>query len=61
MHRDGRHVFGNSSAESDDAGDICGVGRLADTSKDHFVNYHWIKAGPGQQRIDGNPAKLVSA
>ena len=51
MHRDGRHVFGNASAKSNDAGDIGGLGGLPDASKDHFVDDGWIKPGPSQQSL----------
>ena len=61
MDCDGRNVFGNSCAQSNDARDVRRIGGLADATKYDFVNNCRIDAGAGKQGVDGNAPQFIGA
>ena len=53
MHGDGRDVLGDAGAQGDDARDVRGVGGLADTAEDDFVNQRGVETGAGEEGLGG--------
>ncbi len=58
VHGGGGHVLWNAAAQSDDAGQVCGVGGLGDTPEDDLGNTGGIDPGAGQERDHGVPSEV---
>ena len=59
MHGHGGDVLGNAGAQRDDAGDVGGIGGLADAAEDHFVDDRGIEGRAGEQGVDGDASEFL--